>query len=239
MVAFDPSQHRVKCLVKIGAQEDFMKNRLMVMIVLGSAGIARAAVGSEDADADKPASEAISTVPDDFAPLTKSERLRLYVTGTFGPKAVAEAATKAGVNQLTNSPSEWGQSAGSYGTRLGSGMAQHVIRGTLEFGLSSIFHEDNRYFRSHRTGFWHRTGYAIESSFLARKDNGDRRFSVSAVGSAAGSSFISRAWMPSSMATAGSGAATFGVTIGADVGIHMLQEFWPDIKSHLFHRHKA
>jgi hypothetical protein len=40
------------------------------------------------------------------------------------------------------------------------------------------------------------------------------------------------------MATAGSGAATFGITIGCDVGFNMLREFWPDIKSH-FRRHKA
>ncbi len=216
-----------------------MKNRCLIIAVLGSAGMARLASAAEDADLDKPAPEAISTVPyDDFVPLTESERLRFYITDTYGGKALAESAMKAGVNQLRNAPHEWGRSAGSYGTRLGSGMAQHVIRGTLQYGLSSVLHEDNRYFRSHGSGFWHRTGYAIASSFLARRNNGDRRFSVSRVGSAAGSSFISRIWMPGSMATAGSGAATFGVTIGIDVGFNMLREFWPDIKSHL-RRHRS
>lgn len=215
-----------------------MKNRLMLMIALGSAAVARAAVGSADADIDTAIPGAISTnIPEDFAPLTRSERLRLYMTGTFGPKSVAESAAGAAINTLRDAPHQWGQSAGGYGTRLGSGMAQHAIRGTLQFGLSSALHEDNRYFRSHGTGFWQRTKYAMASSFLARKDNGNRRFSYSRVGSAAGSSFISRAWMPTTVA--GSGAATLGVTIGIDVGTNMLREFWPDIKSHLFRRHKS
>ena len=216
-----------------------MKSRLITMLILGSAGIAGAAAASDDPDITQPAETVVSTAPEnEFGPMTRSERLRSYISGTFALKALTNTVAKAELNQIKNSPHEWGRTPGGYGARLGSGLAQHVIRGTLEYGVSSALHEDNRYFRSHGTGFWRRTRYAIASSFLARRDNGRRRFSFSRVSSAAGSSFISRAWMPGTAATAGAGAASFGITIGVDVGINMLREFWPDIKGR-FRRHKA
>jgi hypothetical protein len=216
-----------------------MKRRLIVTLVLGSAAVVRTAAASENPDVPKTQQAVVSIAPEnEFGPMTRSERLRSYITGTFGLKALANTGAKAELNEIRNNPHQWGRTAGGYGKRLGSGLAQHVIRGTLQYGASSLLHEDNRYFRSHGTGFWQRTRYAVASSFLARRDNGSRRFSFSRVGSAAGSSFISRAWIPGTAATAGAGAASFGITIGIDVGFNMLHEFWPDIKSHL-RRHKA
>jgi hypothetical protein len=113
---------------------------------------------------------------------------------------------------------------------MGSNMAQHVLRGTLRSGAAALLHEDNRYRASNAKGFWKRTKYAVISSFLARKDNGHRRLGFSKIGSAGATAFISRAWLPRTVATVGGGASSFGLTIAADVGANLLHEFWPDLK---------
>jgi hypothetical protein len=110
----------------------------------------------------------------------------------------------------------WGR---SYGERVGNIFAQHVIRGTLAYGVSSALHEDNRYFVSRETGFLRRTKYAVLSTLLARHDNGSRSFSFSRIGGSAGAAFISREWQPRSTNTAGDGAVAFGFTMAAPDGL--------------------
>jgi hypothetical protein len=173
---------------------------------------------------------------DDFAPQTRSERVGAYVTGTFGDKALAESAVQAGIGTLRHSPKEWSGSITGFGPRMAANFAQHVVRGTLQHGAAALLHEDNRYRPATRKGFWKRSKYAVASTFLARHDNGRRGFAFSRIGSAAGASFIARAWLPRSIATVGAGASSFGLSIAADVGVNMLREFWPDLKHRLLRR---
>lgn len=173
---------------------------------------------------------AASLESDDYVPPTQSERLRDYLNGTFGFGALNKSAASAEMSHVRNVPKEWGSHGAGYGTRLASAFGEHVVRGTLQYGASALLHEDNRYMRSGKQGFWKRTGYAISSTFLARRDNGTRRFSFSRVGSAGGAGLISRAWMPSSIASAGAGVGTGGLFLAFDAGSNMFREFWPDIK---------
>lgn len=181
-------------------------------------------------NASDPAPAAVVTPQDDdFTPQTRSERVGTYVTDTFGNKAIAGTAAHAGIDTLRRSPQEWT----GFGPRMAAGLAQHVVRGTLQHGAAALLHEDNRYRPAQRKGFWKRSKYAVLSTFLARHDNGRRGFAFSRIGSAAGASFIARAWLPRSIATVGAGASSFGISIAADLGMNMLREFWPDLKHKL------
>src|SRR5690349_8626341 len=91
-------------------------------------------------------------IPQEFTPLTKSERLRLYLKSTYGPGAAAKAALAGSIVQATGKPKEWGGGAEALGERIGNSYAQHVIRKTLEHGGAFALHEDNRYVRSTETG---------------------------------------------------------------------------------------
>ena len=173
---------------------------------------------------------------DEFVPMTRSERLKRYVTGTFGPNSLNKSAASAEIMQVRKVPKEWSRTPAGFGNRVGSAFAQHIVRGTLQYGTSSALHEDNRYRPSCKKGFWKRAGYAVSSTFLARRDNGRRRFSFSRIGSAGGASFISRTWLPPSIATAGAGASSFGLTIAFDVGANVFHEFWPDLRKKFLHR---
>jgi len=170
---------------------------------------------------------------DDWVPETRSERIGAYVSSTFGPLPIAGTVAGAAIGHVRNDPREWGRQPGGFAARLGSGLATHVVRGTLEHGAAALLHEDNRYRRSTAHGFWNRSRHALIASFLARHDNGRYGFGFSKIGSAGGAAFLSRLWMPRSAATLGAGFSSFGITIAADVGVNFLREFWPDLKKKL------
>jgi len=172
----------------------------------------------------------LSPPPLEFSPMTRYERLENYASRLIGPEYIVSSAAAAGIMQLNNSPKEWGGGAEAYGWRVGNSFAQHVIRETLQYGVSATLHEDNRYFASRRSGFISRTKYAVMSTLLARRDNGTRSFSFSRIGGTAGAAFISREWQPRSTNSAGDGAVSFGISMGAQMGFNVFREFWPDLK---------
>jgi len=179
--------------------------------------------------AETEAASAVSSQPAgvEYSPMTRSERLRNYLTGTFGPGSIVKAGASAGLSQLSDSPKEWG-----YGERVGNAYAKHIIRGTLQYGASSVLHEDDRYLPSGQSGFGGRLKYAVTSTFLARKDNGQRTFALARVSSAAGAAFIARQWQPASTSGVQNAASSFGFMLATDVAGNIAKEFWPDLKKH-------
>ncbi|MFN7999049.1 MAG: hypothetical protein U0Q18_35840 [Bryobacteraceae bacterium] len=164
---------------------------------------------------------------EDFVPLTLSERLAEGLQSVTGPKAVIMSVFRAAINQGMDSPPEWGQGSKGFAYRLGTAYGGRFIGQSLEHSTALLLHEDNRYFISGETGFKRRLKYAILSAFLARHDDGSRHLSISAIGAAAGSSFIARAWQPPSTASAGDAAVAFGVGMAYRVGLNAAREFIP------------
>jgi hypothetical protein len=161
--------------------------------------------------------------------MTEGQRLREFFKDTVSPLSFLNSAASAGIGQARNRPKEWKQGSEAYGMRYGSAFAEHIVRETLEFGASSVLHEDNRYIPSGQTGVGARIGYAVESTFLARRDDGSRRLSYSRIGAFAGAAFISRLWQPHSTSGARSATVNFGTTIGIATGFNVAREFLPRI----------
>jgi hypothetical protein len=208
--------------------------RIITYLVLGVA-ISTTVLLADDGSSSDFNDTTSNPPPAQFSPMTSHERLGNYVSGLGSFESLVRAAASAGIAQATGTPKEWGGGAEALGERIGNAFAQHVIRGTLQYGISASLHEDNRYFVSGETGFFRRTKYALKSTFLARHDNGSQSFSFSRIGGAAGSAFISRAWQPTSKTTAGDGAVVFGFSVVSDIGFNVFREFWPDMKRR-FHK---
>src|SRR5215471_21063372 len=140
-------------------------------IIVTMAAVLSATAGSTIARAaDETGNPATSSQPSsEYTPLTRSERLRDYLKGTFGPGSLVSAAAHAGFDQWREQPKEWGTDSQAFGARLGNAYGKHFIRQTLQYGASMALHEDDRYFASGQTGFLQRTKYAIASTFLARR----------------------------------------------------------------------
>ena len=207
-----------------------MTSRITVSLILAAA-LCKTLVAADKSDSLGSAS-AVSVPPAEFAPMTSTERFSRYVGSLSDWESVVRSAASAGIRQASGAPKEWGGGAEGYGLRIGNSFAQHTIQQTLRYGISAALHEDNRYFVSGQPGIFHRTMYAVKSTFLARHDNGSQYFSVSRLGGDAGAAFISRAWQPRSTTSAGDGATSFGIAIGSDVGFNVFREFWPDLKRH-------
>ena len=161
--------------------------------------------------------------------LTETKRLQLYLVATAGPVPILAEAAAAGIGQWENSPKEWGQGWEAYGKRFGSNLAYNGVRQTITSGTSIIFREDNRYFASHKQGFWPRTGYAILSTVTARHPDGSRTFSVSSVAGVFGASAISSIWGPRSFKGFDNIAENAGISFAATAGFNIVREFMGDI----------
>ncbi|MGA8740423.1 MAG: hypothetical protein WB561_04470 [Terracidiphilus sp.] len=170
-----------------------------------------------------------TTKAKDFRPLSQKERFNLYVKTMVNPLGYVKAGFSAGIDQWNDKPEEWEQGASGYGKRYANILGQYSIQRTVTYGLSSVFHEDNRYFNSGKKGFWPRTKYAVASGILARHDNGKLYVSISQSGGVAAGAFLSRFWLPPSQSSAGDGAVSFGITTASNMGFGVVKEFLPDV----------
>lgn len=164
--------------------------------------------------------------------------LRRYVKHTFGTKSAAMAAVGAGVNQLTNTPGEWGQGAAGFGRRFASAFGKHIVHNTIRYPVAKLLHEEVGYHRSNKQGFRGRLKYALVATIITHKTTTERpTLAVGEISGAFGSGLISRLWQPASVRTIGSGFESGGITIAVDAGLNVLREFWPEIRHP--HRHSA
>jgi hypothetical protein len=70
-------------------------------------------------------------------PLSFSDRVRIYERSFIQPEALIGPALGAGIGQWRDTPPEWGQRAGAYGTRFASGFGRSVISRTIAFGVAA------------------------------------------------------------------------------------------------------
>jgi hypothetical protein len=166
-----------------------------------------------------------------YTPQTQTERLHYYFFHMFSAESVLRSAMGAGIDQALNTPHEWSQGTKGYLRRFGSSYGEHVIQSTVMYGMSAALHEDNRYFRSGKTGFGPRLKYAIASSFLARHDDGSRHFSFSRISSYGASAALSREWQPPSTDKWKNALNSFGISVGVETGFNVAREFLPLLHS--------
>jgi hypothetical protein len=184
-----------------------------------------AAIGNVGTSA--PPSNCDLRLQEDFVPLTRTDRAVQYVQALVGPQAIIFTLAQAAVNTGLNDPEAWDQQIHGFALRTASGYGMHVISTSFEAGIALGLGEDNRYFLSGEQGFGPRLRYAVESSFLARRDSGRRTFSWSAVGGTAAGSFISRLWLPDGSNGVGNALVSFGLNTAARVGLNVAHEFAP------------
>jgi hypothetical protein len=121
-----------------------------------------------------------------------------------------------------------GGGAAGFGKRLGSGLATHAVKSTVEHAVAAPLHEDLHYHRSNRSGFGPRLGHALASTVVTRNTRtGKRTPAAGRISGNAAAGAVSQAWLP-----AAAGASTAGIGLAADAGSNVAREFWP-------HKHHA
>lgn len=167
--------------------------------------------------------------PTESGELTEKKRFHLYLVSVVGPVPVLAEIAGAGIGQWANSPKEWDQGWGAFAERAESNLAYNGVRQSITYGASIMFHEDNRYFSSHRHGVWARTSYALRSTVTARHPDGSEAFSVSSVTGVAGASALASIWGPRSWEGAKGIGMNAGVSLAVTAAFNIVREFLPDV----------
>ena len=127
-----------------------------------------------------------------------------------------------------------------------SGFGKYYWRGFVDktdgnylviFVLPTIFHQDERYYARGEGGFWKRGTYAASRVLITPDYHGHNSFNASELLGRGIAQGISTFYYPSHDRTLGSIALKFGYAIGRDALTNVFREFWPDIATHVLHRH--
>jgi hypothetical protein len=166
-------------------------------------------------------------------PLTAGQKYQLFFKSATDPWPFAVAAFGAGIDQADNSFPEYGQGMQGYAKRFGAAYTDYFT-GNF-FGnavLTSILHEDPRYFQKGTGSFSSRALWASASTVWCKRDNGTWGPNYANVMGNLMGSAISNFYYPESNRTA-RGTIERGVTVSAEgiIGAEVI-EFWPDIVRH-------
>jgi hypothetical protein len=177
---------------------------------------------------------------DKIPPLTTKQKFAIVTRSSFDYMQVPWYAFLAGISQADNSEPGYGQGAAGYGKRFGSAFADGIIENYWTSAiLPSVFHQDPRFYRLGKGGFWHRAGYAVSRIVVIRSDSGSSQFNVSEVfGSAIAASISTYSYHPHADKTLSNTASVWGSQLAYDAGTIVLKEFWPDIRRKISHKRR-
>jgi hypothetical protein len=171
-------------------------------------------------------------------PLTVKEKFELFFRESVDPFTITSAAAGAALSQAHNDDPKYGQGSGPYAQRFGAAVADVTTQNFFQDAvLSSMLHEDPRYFRrGPEFGFWYRLGYSLSRVVVGRTDQGKTTFNFANIGGMAMGIALSNTYYPDRSVSGGEVAYRFGTSMAASALSNVLPEFWPDIKQKVFHR---
>ena len=164
-------------------------------------------------------------------PLTARGKFRLFVKDNTDPFNLGWIAFEAGLAQVNDDPSAYGQGAAGYGKRFGAGLADQTAAGFFgTFLFPSILHQDPRYHRLGSGSFTKRLGHALIRPVLTHKDSGGRAFNWSGLLGGIAASSLSNAYYPEN--NRGLGATFSRVAMSIPFGLidQLVDEFGPDLQ---------
>lgn len=145
----------------------------------------------------------------------------------------------------TSALAEWSDAHAQLGDGM-PGFGRYYWRGFLDktdgnyqvlFGFATILHEDERYYAKGGGGFLKRFVYSTTRVFITPNYQGHNTFNAAEFLGRGGAQAVSVFYYPSQTRTASAVASKFGWSILRDAAANAFREFWPDISTHVLHRH--
>ncbi len=169
----------------------------------------------------------------DAAPMTAKEKFQLFFKSTTDPWVFFLAAADAGISQAKGDFPEYGQGIEGYAKRFGASYTD-TFDGNLWGNaiLTSLLHEDPRYYRKGQGSFSSRFLWAASTTVWCKRDSGSWGPNyANVIGNFIGGA-ISNIYYPDSQRGVGL-TLTRGATVTAEgtIGAELI-EFWPDIERH-------
>jgi hypothetical protein len=172
-------------------------------------------------------------------PLYTRDKMVFWLHEEIEPLSLFPAFTSSGWEQLMGTDPKYGSDSGAYGQRLGAAVVREAsMRLFSDSLLPAITHEDPRYYRKAYGPIKDRGIYAAERVFVSQRDDGSHGFNYSDTLGRAAASVLTLAYYPQPSANATVVARTWGVSLAGLAGVNLFQEFWPDVRDKVFHRHE-
>jgi hypothetical protein len=200
----------------------------------GTLGSSREAVSDEHASFFK--LPRMTNLDDPYVPITGRGRVRWFISSSIGPSHLAAGLFSSAFGTALDRPKEYGPHWGGFADRYGMRMTGIVTGNAMEAGLGAIWGEDPRYFRVPYESPGNRVKNIIKQTFEARYANGDFHPAYARFVAVAGNNFLSNSWREPSESNTKDALIRTAEGIGGRMAGNAFQEFWPDIRKHVFHR---
>jgi hypothetical protein len=170
--------------------------------------------------------------------LTKHQKLHHWVKRSYSPYTFAGVTFDATWAQMWGDWPQYGGGMQGWGKRFGATLADTETRTFFgQFLFPVIFHQDPRYFPSHKQGLIPRAWYAGTRVLITRRDGDGTTFNTSEFAAVLATASLQNAYYPRRDKGFTETMNRFIGGVGSDATSNLLREFWPDIKK-VFRKHE-
>lgn len=171
-------------------------------------------------------------------PPTPKQALWIATQNSFDYSSFVFVGITSLLAEGTDAHSQLGKGVAGFGRYYWRGFVDKTDGNYLViFAMPTIFHQDERYYAMGHGNFWKRVAYSSTRIFITPNYQGHNSFNFSELLGRGAAQGISIAYYPSDARTAGALASKFGFALGRDTLTNVFREFWPDIATHVLHRH--
>lgn len=170
--------------------------------------------------------------------LTKHQKLQHWLRRSYSPYTFGGVVFDATWAQMWGDWPQYGGGMQGWGKRFGATLADTETRTFFgQFLFPVIFHQDPRYFPSHKQGLIPRAWYAGTRVLVTRRDGDGNTFNTSEFAAVLATAAVQNAYYPERDKGFTETMSRFVGGVGSDVTSNLLREFWPDIKK-TFRKHE-
>lgn len=175
--------------------------------------------------------------PSVYIPLSGRDKFNIFLRRTYEPYTFASTAFEATWAELSGQWPQYGGGVPGWSKRFGATLADTEARSFFQtFLLSTVLHQDPRYFPSRKTGLIPRAWYAGTRVLVTRRDDGEKTFNTSELLGTLFTSSLQNAYYPRRDRGLGDTMNRFAGALSSDATSNVLREFWPDMKR-IFRKH--
>jgi hypothetical protein len=166
--------------------------------------------------------------------ISAADKFLIATKDSFDPYAFPIAGFYASIAQGQNEYPSWGSGATGFGKRFLAAFADQTVSNMMtEAVFPVVLHQDPRFLRLGRGGFFYRLGYAASRILITRGDDGGVQFNASEVGGNAVMAIGSNLYTPPEDRGVSDTAVKWATELGVDMIGSIFREFWPDIRQML------
>lgn len=171
-------------------------------------------------------------------PPTPKEAFKIATQNSFDYSAFIFVGITSLLAEGTDAHPQLGKGLPGFGRYYWRGFVDKTDGNYLViFALPTVFHQDERYYAKGEGEFFKRGIYAASRILITPDYHGHDSFNASEVFGRAMAQGISLSYYPSHDRTIGALAVKYGWAMGRDALTNVFREYWPDIATHVLHRH--